>query len=32
MHVAIMDRVVKIIVDEKRSREQVISDIMARGA
>jgi len=32
MHVAIMDRVVKIIVDEKRSREQVISEIMARGA
>jgi hypothetical protein len=32
MHVAIMDRVVKIIVDEKRSREQVTSEIMARGA
>jgi len=32
MNVAIMDRVVKMIVDEKRSREQVISEIMARGA
>jgi hypothetical protein len=32
MDVAIMDKVVKIMVDEKRSREQLISEIMARGA
>ena len=32
MDVAIMDKVVKIMVDEKRSREQLISEIIARGA
>jgi hypothetical protein len=32
MDVAIMDKVVKIMVDEKRSREQLISEIMAKGA
>jgi len=32
MDVAIMDKVVKIMVDEKRSREQLISEIMASGA
>jgi len=32
MDVAIMDKAVKIIVDEKRSWEQLISEIIARGA
>ena len=32
MDVAIMDKVVKKMVDEKRSCEQLISEIMARGA
>lgn len=32
MDVAIMDKVVKKMVDEKRSREPLISEIMAKGA
>lgn len=32
MDIAIIDKVVKKMVDEKRSREQLISEIMARGA
>lgn len=32
MDVAIIDKVVKKMLDEKRSREQLISEIMARGA
>jgi len=32
MDIVIMDKVVKKMVDEKRSREQLISEIMARGA
>ena len=32
MDMAIMDKVVKMIVDEKRSLEQLISQIIARGA
>jgi len=32
MKTAIMEKVEKIMVDEKRSREQLISEIMARGA